>query len=167
MNWNREVEELLKDSASLDQENKDIREKRPPAAAILRLAHDLSRRPQTNFPFGTKMIFQKKKKVKNKWERGNPLMLYMLIVCVCVCVGTWKCCRLSASVARERTSPTRNSFKHFFFQFKHKKKSQKPTKHLTKLVNFIWKIKTILKIKLIYKLNALSLIKLKNQYKKM
>ena len=83
MNWNREVEELLKDSASLDQENKDIREKRPPAAAILRLAHDLSRRPQTNFPFGTKMIFQKKKKVKNKWERGNPLMLYMLIVCVC------------------------------------------------------------------------------------
>ena len=87
MNWNREVEELLKDSASLDQENKDIREKRPPAAAILRLAHDLSRRPQTNFPFGTKMIFQKKKKVKNKWERGNPLMLYMLIVCVCVCVS--------------------------------------------------------------------------------
>jgi hypothetical protein len=55
------VEELLKDSASLGQENKDIREKRPPAAAILRLAHDLSRRPQTNFPFGTKMIFQKKK----------------------------------------------------------------------------------------------------------
>ena len=133
MNWNREVEELLKDSASLDQENKDIREKRPPAAAILRLAHDLSRRPQTNFPFGTKMIFQKKKKVKNKWERGNPLMLYMLIVCVCVCVGTWKCCRLSASVARERTSPTRNSFKHFFFQFKHKKKISKADKTLNEI----------------------------------